>query len=157
WEWDDGQVPLVEWYRVYVLLPLDRTDRLVELWDDLGVWDDGGLWQDDREDEVEIVRAILRQHKPVHAVISGIFIALSGGYWDFPGDLWDGGPEDVWDSDQIERTSFLPYLSGVGFVPVTLTPSGSFGAGTVSAPAAGEPRTALSVRTGLQQLLDQTG
>jgi hypothetical protein len=42
-------------------------------------------------------------------------------------------------------------------MPVTLTSTNLYGAGTVSAPAAGEPRTSLSVRTGLQQLLNMTG
>lgn len=42
-------------------------------------------------------------------------------------------------------------------MPITLSPSGSFGAGTVTAPVAGEARSSASVRTALQQLLDMAG
>lgn len=42
-------------------------------------------------------------------------------------------------------------------MPVTLSPSGTYGPGTVTAPVDGEPRSAGSVATGLQQLLDMVG
>lgn len=42
-------------------------------------------------------------------------------------------------------------------MPITLSPSGSFGPGTVTGPVGGEARSSASVRTMAQQLLDQTG
>jgi hypothetical protein len=113
WEWYDAQNPTIEWYRVWAVLGPNATRSTVSLWGDPGVWGDGGVWEDSRQKEIDILRAVLRQHKPAHVVISGIWVVYAGGYWGMPGDTWGQGPEDVWGGDVTQRFDFLPIVRGL--------------------------------------------
>jgi hypothetical protein len=93
-----------DWMRVRFVLRWDGVVRAVKVWGSGGVWGRTGKWQDARRPEVDVMLAILKQHKPAHAVVDRVTVVLGGQIWgQTPGKKW--GSDPVWRAGQAYQVS----------------------------------------------------
>ena len=91
---DDGSLAWWE-FDVVLIYPFPWPGGLLNdgVWGDPGVWGDGGVWAYDVPDnELELVRSVIRKWKPTHSRCRRIVFVHGGDFWDDPIDTWlDGG------------------------------------------------------------------
>lgn len=104
----DGTLAWYE-FEVWVRPPFPWVDNYLAdgRWDEPGTWGDGGSWAADvPQEQIDLIRAIIRTMKPTHARCRWIVIVHAGVTWDSdaPPGTWDDDAAATWGNE----VSYLP-------------------------------------------------
>ncbi len=104
----DGTLAWYE-FEVWVRPPFPWVDNYLAdgRWDEPGTWGDGGSWAADvPQEQIDLIRAIIRTLKPTHARCRWIVVVHAGVTWDSdaPPGTWDDDAAATWGNE----VSYLP-------------------------------------------------